>query len=107
MVMPITVDDFDHLPEMALDLTEGSNAQRVQGFFFHKQKTTHEIMFLNYTEWRDLLNRFGPCESFNLFNEQHSILKRLELLGHTLWKSPLYIGSRVFSHCSTKTSPCQ
>jgi len=32
MIMPITVDDFDHLPETALDLTEGSNAQRVLRF---------------------------------------------------------------------------
>lgn len=30
--MPITVDDFDRLPEEALDLTEGSNAQRVLAF---------------------------------------------------------------------------
>lgn len=32
MAMPITVDDFDHLPETALDLTEGSNAQLVSSF---------------------------------------------------------------------------
>lgn len=30
--MPITADNFDHLPERALDLTEGSNAQLVLTF---------------------------------------------------------------------------
>lgn len=30
--MPISIDEFDHLPETALDLTHGSNAHRVLTF---------------------------------------------------------------------------
>jgi DNA-binding IclR family transcriptional regulator len=37
--MPITTDEFDHLPEEALDLTEGSNAQRVLTFLFEHPET--------------------------------------------------------------------
>jgi predicted transcriptional regulator len=37
--MPITTDEFDHLPEEALDLTEGSNAQRVLTFLSEHPET--------------------------------------------------------------------
>lgn len=37
--MPITTDEFEHLPEKALDLTEGSNAQRVLTFLSENPET--------------------------------------------------------------------
>ena len=37
--MPTTTDEFDHLPATALDLTEGSNAQRVLTFLSEHPET--------------------------------------------------------------------
>ena len=37
--MPITTDDFDRLPEKALNLTEGSNAQRILTFLSEHPET--------------------------------------------------------------------
>ena len=37
--MPITTDEFDHLPATALDLTEGSNAQRALTFLSEHPET--------------------------------------------------------------------
>lgn len=72
--MPITTDEFNHLPEGALDLSEGSNAQRILTFLSEHPETAfrqHEIIdgtdvttgsvgpVLSHLEKRDLVRHKG------------------------------------------------